>query len=117
MRGRLGTSPRGVTLVELLVVLALLGLLGGVAGLVVGRSEARTELGRRAEEVAIARRAAIREGRQVTIELLLDDGLHAVTAFPDGAVVTDAAVRAWLGIDRLSGEVAAGTVETHGGVR
>lgn len=112
MRGRLG-----VTMLELIVVVAIMGVMAGVVGLAVAQPAPTAENTLEAAHAAIAdaRRAAIRSGSAVAIVVSVDakeDGsaissaihsaqpvaLHA-TAFPDGSVIADPA----LGIDRLTG--------------
>jgi prepilin-type N-terminal cleavage/methylation domain-containing protein len=92
-------SVRGNTLVELLVVLAVLGIIAGVAGLTFGR--ARQPISPNAAEATIAeaRRQALRSGRSVTVTIPSGDTLLAATAHPDGHVVADSL----LAIDPLSG--------------
>lgn len=84
----------GVTLVEMVVVLTLMGVLAGIGGL------AFAGLRRPAEDpwtdsVSSARRAAIDSG--VTV-LLAADSLHAPVLFlPDGRAIGN-------GVDPLTGE-------------
>ena len=107
------TSRAGITLLELIVVLAIMGVMAGVVGLAVLHPEVRTQPSTVAAAhaaIAEARREAIESGVSVAITVSIDsteDGhpvaratppLHA-TAFPDGSVVADSA----LGIDRLTG--------------
>lgn len=95
----------GVTLVELLVVLLLLGLLSGVVGLTLGSTPHVAALDPVMVEVLAARDSALRVGHPVTISLIIDGGSHRATAFPDGRVLTDAP----LDIDPLSGSVPTGS--------
>ena len=53
-----------------------------------------------ADPIAEARRTAITERWPVTIDVIRDGKVFAVTALPDGGVVADAA----LGVDRFTGE-------------
>lgn len=101
--GVAGARRRGVTLVELLVAIVIVGLLAGVVGLAVRRAPQPSEAERLATDVADARRTALRDGRPATIEIRLDGAPHAVTALPDGGVIADRVVRQRLGIDRLTG--------------
>jgi prepilin-type N-terminal cleavage/methylation domain-containing protein len=94
---------RGVTLVELLVAIVIVGLLAGVAGVAVRRAPAPSETDRLLAAVAGARRAAVRDRRAATIEIRLGGAPYAVTALPDGGVIADRVVREQLGIDRLTG--------------
>ena len=95
----------GVTLVELLVAIAIVGLLAGVVGLAARRAPQPGEAERLATFVADARRTALRNGRPATIEIRLDGAPHAITALPDGGMIADRVVRKRLGIDRLTGVV------------
>lgn len=95
----------GVTLLELLVAVVIVGLLAGVVGLAVRRLPEPSEAERLAALVVDARRTALRAGRPETIVLRLDGAAHAVTALPNGEVVADAAVRERLGIERLAGVI------------
>lgn len=80
---------RGVTLIELLVTLAILGLVAGVAGLSLGATPAPVPLDARRAHLADARDAALRTGHPVTV-IIADSGAVAyVTALPDGRVLTD----------------------------
>ena len=101
--GAAGARRGGITLVELLVAIVVVGLLAGVTGLAVRHAPEPSEAERLVTTVAGARRTAAREQRSATIELRLDGALHAVTALPDGGVVADPIVRERLGIDRLTG--------------
>jgi prepilin-type N-terminal cleavage/methylation domain-containing protein len=84
---------RGVTLVELLVVLALIGLLLGLSALVVGRPRSAGIVGGRAEKIVQGRAQAIRIGKAVRIR---GDSGAPVLLLPDGRVVG-------AGLDPLSG--------------
>jgi prepilin-type N-terminal cleavage/methylation domain-containing protein len=90
----------GVTLVELLVVLTILGVIAGVAGLAMRRATPAHEIDPRRAAVAAARRLAIDSARVVTIDLGGDTAAGwRATAYPDGSVVADTGA----GIERLSG--------------
>ena len=97
------TLRGGVTLLELIVVIALLGVIAGVTGIALHRATPVTGVGREAALVTTARDSALRSGRVVTIELRVS-ALGArrsatATAFPDGRVVADPV----LNIDPLTG--------------
>jgi prepilin-type N-terminal cleavage/methylation domain-containing protein len=96
-------EPRtsGFTLVELIVVLALLGLLTAVVGVTLSRVEKPAAVERDAAAIADARRAALRSGRPVTVVVRRDGTAMSATALPDGSVI--GADR--LGVDRLTGRV------------
>lgn len=90
---------RGVTLVELLVVIMLMGLLAGVVGLTMNSTPGTAALDPATARVMAARDSALRTSHPVTIRLTVEQAAHYATAFPDGRVLTDAP----LGIDALSG--------------
>ncbi len=91
----------GVTLVGLMVVILLLGLLSGVVGLTMGSTPRVPSLDPTTVAVLQARDSALRTGHPVTIAFSHEGSAHRATVYPDGRVVTDAA----LGIDPLSGSV------------
>jgi prepilin-type N-terminal cleavage/methylation domain-containing protein len=96
----MSTSPRtGVTLVELLVALLLLGMMATVVGIAVPRAEPPSTADEISHAISNARRAAIDSGRSVTINLSVHGTLHAATALPDGSIVADTG----LGVERLTG--------------
>lgn len=92
-------TRRGSTLVELIVVLALLGVMGAVTVLTLRPTPVASGDDTAKQQLMEARRAAVRDGRRVTIELMVGDTRHSATAHPDGRVVTTAS----LGINPLSG--------------
>jgi len=105
-----GLEPRrGLTLVELMVVLVLLALVAEVAGVAM---RAPRDAGRRVSDaeaaIARARREALASGRPVTVRV----AGAAATALPDGSVLTEVTPRAASSVDsrvtpvdRLSGRV------------
>jgi prepilin-type N-terminal cleavage/methylation domain-containing protein len=92
-------ARRGVTLVELLVVIVLMGLLAGVVGLTMNSTPGTVALDPVTASVMAARDSALRTGHPVTIHITTERDVHHATAFPDGRVLTDAP----LDIDALSG--------------
>jgi len=83
---------RGVTLVELLVVIALLGIAAGIAA--VGLSPRAAEPAPAAHRaIAAARRLAIASGRPQTVRIPSNSERPLLaTAHPDGSVIADSAV-------------------------
>lgn len=90
----------GVTLIELTVALALLGIVGGVVGLTLHTARGAPAIAPAVARIAAARREALRTGIAVTIDLAVEGAPASATALPDGSVVADDVLR----IDRLTGE-------------
>ena len=107
---RRGVS-RGVTLVELMVVILLLGLLSGVVGLTIGSTPRVPSLDLTTVAVMQARDSALRTGHRVTIPITVGGHFHRATAYPDGRVLSDAPLR----IDALSGSISTEDEPTQGG--
>jgi prepilin-type N-terminal cleavage/methylation domain-containing protein len=95
-------NPSGVTLVELLVVLVILGVMAGVVGLAwrPGRWLGSTGADS-AESLPVVRRRALASGR--TIQAIVSIGGRAihVLAFPDGRVLGAESLQ----VNPLNGEV------------
>lgn len=92
------TGRSGSTLLELVVVLAVLGITAGVAGVALRAADDPDPASLRAAQVAAARRAAL-EGRRA-VPFALTEGGPAGVAFPDGRVLlADSA----LDVDPLTG--------------
>jgi prepilin-type N-terminal cleavage/methylation domain-containing protein len=90
----------GTTLVELLVVLAVLGVMTGIAGLAFHHVHtAPTSAAMLLDRIAAVRREAIATGRTVSTTVTVDGQPHAVTAHADGRVLADSVP----GLDALSG--------------
>lgn len=101
--------PRsGVTLVELLIVLVILGLVAGVVLPAWSRNHTSpAEDGELQQTVAALRRAAISSGRPQRVDLRLrpdqtvlppgelssDAAAYSITALPDGSVLSDSILR------------------------
>ena len=100
MTGR-DLARSGVTLVELIVVLAIIAVMASVTTLAFRRADLTPSVEPWVSAVAAARRTAIASGRTVHLTVRIGDSVYAATALSDGSVVADAR----LGIDRLSGEV------------
>jgi prepilin-type N-terminal cleavage/methylation domain-containing protein len=89
---------RGVTLVELIVVLAIMTVMAAVVGLAAPPlRHADPDIA--TTRVTAARRTALASGQPVTITVVSQEHPYAVTAYPNGAVVADSA----LVVDRLAG--------------
>ena len=89
---------RGMTLVELLLTLAIMGVLLGVVTLALRRiAEPMRE--DPYHIVAESLRAAAASGRAISLSFVVQGGSAAATVFPDGSVVGDSV----LAIERLSG--------------
>lgn len=89
---------RGVTLLELIVVVVGIGLISTVAMLVMPKKVIPPD--DTTHRVADARTKALRTGRPVSVVLVLDTIFSVATAMPDGTVLADSAAR----IDRLTGQ-------------
>lgn len=93
----------GVTLVELLVVLVLLGLLAGMSGVAVSALRPRPEDATRAA-LRQARAEALRTGQEVELDLVVPDSLGGdpprwrLRFLPDGRVLGS-------GVDPWTGEL------------
>lgn len=94
-------SRDGVTLLELILVLAILGLMAGVVGLAAPKAVILAKADGAVASAMELRALAIRSGHAVTGDVSMRSGIVAVTAYPDGRVLADGA----LGIDPLSGRV------------
>ena len=99
-----GQGPRapGNTIIELLVVLAILGVAAGVAGVSFRSEPISAAIDETLATIAAARRDAIRSGKSITIFVEHDGHVLSATAHPDGRVVADTA----LSVDHLSGRKA-----------
>ncbi|HEY4216571.1 MAG TPA: prepilin-type N-terminal cleavage/methylation domain-containing protein [Gemmatimonadaceae bacterium] len=92
------TLRRGVTLLELLVTLVLLGMIAAVA--TVGAARIRSETPTNPQSiVAESLRVAITENRAITFDVPVGDTMATATVSPDGSIVADSAIH----IDALSG--------------
>jgi prepilin-type N-terminal cleavage/methylation domain-containing protein len=91
----------GVTLVELIVVLAIIAVMAGVTTLAFRRADLTPEVQPWVSALAAARRTAVDSARAVSLVVRMGDTVYSATALPDGSIVGDAS----LGVDRLTGEV------------
>ena len=86
----------GVTLVELMVVLMLLGLMAGVVGLAWRPSPAPASDGR--DAIMQARHQALESGAAVCIQVTIDGQSVSVAALPDGSIIAPSGLH----LDRLT---------------
>lgn len=93
-------GEQGITLLEVLVVLSILGVAGGVVGLAHLRMEPAAPPDEVAARVAAARAEALAGGRSVTVRIVRDGSAYWATARPDGSVLADAE----LAVERLTGK-------------
>lgn len=89
----------GVTMVELIVALAILGVIAGVTALSFGGARPIRSAPLWATTTALARAEAIDSARPVTIAVRIGDAVREATAMPDGSVIADSDLH----IDRLTG--------------
>ena len=92
----------GVTLAELTVVIVILGVMAGVTSVAFARRQPVDAANPTLASIAAARAKAIRSAKPQTIRLGLADSLSLATVYPDGRVVTSAAIA----IDPLTGRTA-----------
>ena len=82
----------GFTLVELLVTLAIIGVVMSIVALAFRAPVAAPADDSFAQALA-ARRRALNEGRIVTLDIVTDSGVIGVSAHPDGRIVADPRLR------------------------
>ena len=96
----MSVPAKGVTLVELLVVLVLIAIAASVVGLALGTAMHPAAAKSVRAEVNAARDSAIRVGQPLTLQIVGVDSGGAITVLPDGRVIADSA----LAIDRFTGD-------------
>jgi prepilin-type N-terminal cleavage/methylation domain-containing protein len=98
---RLMRDRAGVSLLEVIVTLAVLGVLTTVVGLAWQRENAPGDTADAASAVAAARRQALDSGATVTLKVEVNEAVHVITVTPDGRVRGAEA----LGFDPLAGRL------------
>lgn len=88
-----------MTLVELIVVLAIVAVIASVTTLALRRADLGPTAPPWVTAVAQARRTALDSVRIITLTIRIGDRMYAATALPDGSVIADSG----LAIDRLTG--------------
>jgi len=91
---------RGTTLIELVITLAIIGVVAGVATLAI-RREPPPDPSDPVVVLTTARRRAVATGRDTTVSAMVDGVRYEATAHPDGSIVADTALHA----ERLTGRV------------
>jgi hypothetical protein len=86
-----------------MVVLTILGVMAGVAGLAARALQDIDPAAERAALIADARRRALQTRRPVRLQVGSGDSVRVVLALPDGSVRADSA----LGLDPLTGRARA----------
>lgn len=92
-------SRPGVTLVELVVVLAILGVVAGVTGLAYAAARPAPAPDDPLAAIARARAEALASRRATSVAVRVEGRTHAVTVLPDGSVLADPGLR----VDRFTG--------------
>jgi len=95
------SARRGVTLVELIVVIVLLGVVATVGGIASRRARPITVSDAAVTQALAARESAMRTGHAVTVVIRIAQLETRATAYPDGRLLADPR----LGIDPLTGRV------------
>lgn len=90
----------GVTLLEVIVVVAVMAVAVTVAGLSWRTHEPPVSASAAVQLVAAARREALKSGSAVTVRVELTTGVHVITVTPDGRIRGGEAV----GFDALAGQ-------------
>lgn len=83
------TARRGASLVELLLVIALIAALTALSVPALSRQESPNSTTLLLREIAAARSHAVVTGRPHTIAVTWKEKLHLLTVLPDGRTVAD----------------------------
>jgi prepilin-type N-terminal cleavage/methylation domain-containing protein len=93
-------ARRGLTLIELIVVLTLMATVSAVVGLAAPLSRfSSTESP--AAELSAARRSALSSGKPTPLWLLDSGGVPSAVAMPDGSILGDSSIA----VDRFTGRM------------
>lgn len=82
----------GTTLVELIVALAILGVMAAVTAVALREAPSPTPADLRAERITRARHEALEQGHRVSLRWMEDGVVHHATALPDGRVLADSGI-------------------------
>lgn len=93
----------GVTLIELIVVLAVLSIMAGVVGFAVRPMGAESAGNDLEDAVARMRRRALASGKAADTTIERNGAILTIRALPDGRVLADTSV----GVDPLTGRLRA----------
>lgn len=94
----MNSQRRGVTLIELVVVLAILGIMAAVTGLTMNTAAPAVSPDTTITQITHLRDSALMTGKPITTVLTHHDTAIAVTVFPDGRVLSTGGH-----IDRMTG--------------
>jgi prepilin-type N-terminal cleavage/methylation domain-containing protein len=110
------SAAAGATLIELIVVLAVIGITFAVVGMAFRDARARPRDGRvsQRDQIARARREALQSGTPQRVIVRDSDATYAATAWPDGRVIADSTLDVLTGIDPLSGRISLETTDAIG---
>lgn len=92
------SARSGMTLIEVLVTVAIMGVIASVVTLAVRRIEQRP-VGDPRAMIADSGAVAVRRARAITVHPVVRGRAMSATLNPDGSIVADSA----LAVDRLSG--------------
>jgi prepilin-type N-terminal cleavage/methylation domain-containing protein len=81
-------NRRGVTLIELLITMTILGVIAGVTVLAIRRFDPVNPSDPH-QIIADSSRVAMETGRTITMRLPVDSSIATVSVRPDGSVIAD----------------------------
>lgn len=82
------STPSGFTLIELIVVIAILGIVTIIAGVSMHTAAPVVPQDPSLTEIKILRDSALESGQTVTAVIKTDDQTATATAYPDGSVLS-----------------------------